>query len=260
LGIPSKVALIGVCEKGYADYILEAQSPGGHASVPKKRTALGLLSEAVYDVELNPRRSAWSKPAKDLLKALAPHVRNPLFKFLFVNRDILSPVLRRLLCWVNPMFNGLLRTTFAVTQMRGADAPNVLPSKATANINCRLNIDDNMQTVKAHIEKIVGKKIKVTIAEGSYNPSPVSDITSTAYQMLKSTISEAFGGFITAPYPFIAATDSQYYYKLTNNVYRFSPFEYTEEDSERIHAANERQDIDGLAAATRFFMRLYENA
>ena len=88
---------------------------------------------------------------------------------------------------------------------------------------------------------------------------PVSDIDSNAYAMLEKTIKEVYSGFLVAPYPFIAASDAKYYYKLTNNVYRFTPFEKTVEDANRIHGLNERIEIAQLVAGTRFFVRLFEN-
>ena len=87
----------------------------------------------------------------------------------------------------------------------------------------------------------------------------MSDTGSEAYADLARTIREVFDGYIVAPYPFIAASDAKHYYNLTNNVYRFTPFEKTVEDANRIHGVNERQDVKMLVQGTRFFIRLYEN-
>ncbi|MFI3229303.1 MAG: M20/M25/M40 family metallo-hydrolase [Bacillota bacterium] len=259
LGINNKIALVGTCEKGYADFEIEVAKLGGHASTPTSRTAVGKLAEAVYKIEKNKMPLKWNQPTIDMAKALAPHM-NPVFKFMFVNRDLFSPLLLKILSIANPMTNGLIRTTLAPTQAKGADAPNVLPPKATANINCRINIGETYEDAQAHIQKVAGKDLKITMLGGAANPSPVSDITSEAYSTLQRTIFEVFDGFITAPYPFIAASDAKHYYNLTNNVYRFTPFEKTEEDANRIHAIDERQDINELANGTEFFLRLYENA
>lgn len=257
VGIDGKLALIGTCEKGYVDIQLEVEKAGGHASSPTARTAVGLLAEAVYDVETTPMKPRWSQPAKDMLSELAPYMK-PIFKFFIVNRDILSPLLKFVLSKVHPVTKSLISTTFAPTMLSGAEAPNVLPPKATANINCRININETIDDVVAHIKKVVGKNVKVTIQPGAENPTAVSDITSDAYKELTAAISEVFPGYVTAPYPFIAATDAKYYYALTNNVYRFTPFYVTEEDQARIHAINERCNIADLAKAAEFFFRLME--
>ncbi|MDR0751509.1 MAG: M20/M25/M40 family metallo-hydrolase [Christensenellaceae bacterium] len=259
LGIDNKIALIGICEKGYADFILEVEKPGGHASSPSKRTSVGLLAEAVYFTELAQRPTFFAKPTKDMFKALAPYMK-PIFKFLFVNRDILSPLLRLVLSKAHPMTNSLVRTTITPTMARGSDAPNVLPPRASANINCRINTGETIEIIERHIKKVVGSKVKVRIDEGSVNPSEVSDITSPGYEVLKQTIAEVYNGYITAPFLFIAATDSKHYYPLSKSVYRFTPFEKTEDDASRIHGINERQEIKALATGVEFYIRLYQNS
>lgn len=259
LGINNKIALIGTCEKGYADIKLEVEKAGGHASTPTRRTSVGIMSQAIYEIENNPRRTRWTLPVKQMVHSLAPYMRFS-YKFIFVNRDILSIPLRWLLSIVSPFTNSIVRTTMAATQTAGAHTPNTLPTKAYANINCRLNTGETAEQMRAYIADVVGKKVKVSLEHGYHDPSPVSDINSTAYATLTRTISEVFEGFVVAPYPFIAASDAKYYYNLTNNVYRFTPFEKTEEDANRIHAENERQSIEALERGTLFFIRLYENA
>lgn len=258
LGINNKIALIGTCEKGYADIKLEAEKLGGHASTPTRRTSVGILSEAIYRIDNAPRKTIWTLPVKQMIKTLAPHM-SFAYKFLFVNRDILSPFLKWVLGIASPFTNGIVRTTMAATQAKGAHTPNTLPTKAYANINCRLNTGETAEEIRDYIQRIVGKRVKATLEPGYHDPTPVSDIDNDAYRALSRSISEVFGGYIVAPYPFIAASDAKYYYDLTNRVYRFTPFEKTEEDANRIHAANERQSIASLGQGVQFFIRLYEN-
>lgn len=259
IGVDGMLALIGTCEKGYMNVELKAQKEGGHASSPDKRNAVDLLAEAVLKVATSPMKSSWSLPAKQMFKAIAPNMK-PLMKFVFVNRDILSPLIKLVLSKASPVTNSLIRTTFAATKLKGSDAVNVLPPSATANINCRININENSQMALRHIRKVVGKDIEVKLLEGHAEPTPVSDISSNAYRTLTRTINEVFENFLPAPYPFIAATDAKHYYRICDNVYRFSPFLISEDDRTRIHAINERANIDGLAKAAQFFARLIENS
>ena len=258
LGIDNKIALVGTCEKGYADFILEIEKDGGHASAPTRRTAVGLLGEALYRVEKKKMRPFWTQPTKEMFKALAPYM-NFGFRLALANRDILSALLKPVLCLVSPFTNCLMRTTLAPTQAEGASTPNTLPGVARGTVNARINTGETVEEVRAHIQKTVGNHVKISTLEGSIDPSPVSDTDSEAYKLLAKTIDEVFNGYIVAPYPFIAASDAKHYYRLTNNVYRFTPFEKTVEDANRIHGLNERQDIAQLAQGTQFFKRLYEN-
>ncbi len=258
LGVNNKIALIGTCEKGYADYVLEVEKDGGHSSAPKRRTSVGLLSEAIYKIEKRPLKPYWTKPTKDMFKVIAPHM-NFGFKLALVNRDVLSPLLKLVLTLVSPFTNCLMRTTFAPTQTKGAHTPNTLAPVASGTINARINTGETVEGVQAYMQKIVGKGVKISVLEGSIDPSPVSKTNTEAFNALTQTIHEVYGGYIAAPYPFIAASDAKHYYNLTDCVYRFTPFEKTVEDAARIHGVNERVSVESLELGTRFFLRLYEN-
>jgi carboxypeptidase PM20D1 len=143
--------------------------------------------------------------------------------------------------------------------MAGATTPNTLPPVAKANVNCRINTGETIDDLTNHIKKVVGPNIKVTVQEGYTNPSLVSSPDAPSFKMIGKTIYEVFDGYIMAPYPFIATSDSKYYHVLSDNVYRFTPFEKDESDANRIHGLNERLSIDTLKTATQFFLRLYEN-
>ena len=89
LGIKNKLCLIGTCEKGYSDFILTSVKDGGHASSPKKKSSVDAIADAIHDLRRSPMKTTWSEPLKLLFKTIAPYM-NPLYKFLFVNRDILD--------------------------------------------------------------------------------------------------------------------------------------------------------------------------
>lgn len=259
IGVKGMLALIGTCEKGYVDIQLKAKSTGGHSSSPKKRNAVDLLAEAIWDVAMTPMKSKWNTPTKQLFKAVSPNM-SPIFKFIFVNRDILSPLLKFALSKASPITNSLIRTTFAATQIKGSEAPNVLPDFATATINCRVGINQSIDDVVKYIKNIVGNKIEVSILPGQSEPTPVSNVDCEAYNILSTSIKEIFSNFLPAPYPFIAATDAKYYYNICDNVYRFTPFLVSADDLDRIHARNERTSIEALVKATQFFARFIENS
>jgi carboxypeptidase PM20D1 len=258
LGIKGKkLGMIGTCEKGYCDFKITAEVPGGHASAPGKKTAMGELSKALIKLEKNPMPAKWTETSKAMFDALAPHM-NPLFKFFFTNRRILSPLLRWLMTIITPITNSLFRTTFAPTMCEGSGASNVLPPSASAIVNVRIITGETAEEVKAYMQKVVGKDIKVEIISAN-DPTPVSSVNTDTYKILEKTLMESFDDMIPAPFLFIAATDARYYTDVCKNVYRMTPFMYTEDDQARIHAINERCNIDDLAKAVQFFVRFIEN-
>lgn len=255
--VDKNIALIGTCEKGYVDLHLEIKKESGHASTPTRRTAVGILSKSIYKIEKNKMRTHWSKPVLDMFDALAPHMNIPM-KFVAVNKDLLSFLVRPVLDLISPFTSCLVRTTFAPTQLLGSDTPNSLPSKATASINCRILTGDTIEDVVKHVKKHA-KDVEITVLEGATNPSPVSPSSGLQYEAISKSIQEVFPNVVVAPYIFIATSDSKYYHQVSDHVYRFTPFLKEVDDANRIHGVNERQDIDMLIKGVEFFYKVYEN-
>lgn len=257
LGISGTVALVGACEKGNSDIELSVKKAGGHASNPKRENAVGMLSKAITKVQKNPMSTRWTDMTKITFRELAPYC-NSLYKFVFTNRDILSPVLKKLFTVVSPMTNALLRTTFAPTMLWGADARNVVPAEARVNLNTRIITGETIEDVEAYLRKLLGKEIEVkTIAYTP--PTPESDVNEKAYLSIVQSIHESFEDVVVAPFMFIAADDARFYYPLTNNVYRFGPFINALDDQSRIHGINERVSKDAMERASQFFVRCLIN-
>ncbi|MDR3293459.1 MAG: M20/M25/M40 family metallo-hydrolase, partial [Clostridiales bacterium] len=257
LTIKGDIALSGTCEKGYMDVTLTCKKAGGHASTPDKPTALASVCKAVYRVEKQQMRPLWTPPVKELVKELAPHMP-AIFKYVMVNRDIFSPLIKLVLPMIHPIGGALTKTTFAPTMAKGSGAANVLPPCAEAVINCRLITGNSVDDVLNHVKKVAGRGIDVGVIDSGVPASLISPTDTDAYKNLVSVIKSALPGAVVAPYMFIAATDSRYYYPICKNVYRFTPFAFSEDDQSRVHALNERCNIDALKNAAEFFIALIE--
>lgn len=262
LGVSHLIALVGASEKGCGDLEIVVKKAGGHASNPKRPTAVGILAECVDKIEKHPMKPHWMPLAKETFKSIAPYTKG-VVKFIFTNRDILSPVVKGVLTVAAPMTNALVRTTFSPTMLWGSGARNVLPSEARANINYRMISGENAEDVKAYLEKLLKKRVKrgeVEIRLLQYsNPSPEADVHCATYENLKKSIEQTFDNTVVAPYPFIAASDARFYSPLTKNVFRFGPFVSSLDDQKRIHGINERLHTDHLEQAVRFFIACLDN-
>lgn len=255
--IDGKIALIGTCEKGYADIILTVNENGGHASMPGKKTALGQICEAVGKLEKHPLKARFTQPVDDMFDVLTPYMHYPL-KFVMANRKLFSPLIKKALL-SKGMTAALMRTTMAPTMAKGSDRPNVLPNTASACINCRILPNETVESVMEYMSGIIANpNVKITKGNMYRNPTMISSKNSDAYKKLSDTIKQIFPDLIPAPFLFVAGTDSKYYYEICENVFRFAPFELCEEDRSRIHSKNERCKIEDLIKAAKFFSALIE--
>ena len=258
LGIPSQVALIGTCEKGYADMLLTADLAGGHASMPDKKTATGELVKAVASIMKHPMPTRWTSTTKELVDCLAPNVKF-LYRIIFANRVIMAPAIKFALSAVSTITNAEVRTTFAPTMINGSNAPNVLGTHSEAIINVRMVTGQKSEEVRRHMQKYAGKHVKVSATSVS-EPSPTSVSDDPSFKLVEKSIKQIFGQVVVAPFMFTGGTDARYYYPVCKNVFRFSPFFYEESDRERVHSVNERAYIPDLAKGQKFFEQVIINS
>ena len=258
-GVSGQVAVVGITEKGYVSVELLVEIPGGHSSAPRGVSAIGVLADAVRRLEKNPMPARIEPPVRAFLEALAPHARMPL-RLAFASPGLFERLIIR-------AFNGTpeaasaLRTTTATTIIQAGEKDNVIPPLARAVVNFRILPGDSVASVLEHVKRAVADdRVKITVLAKAREPSNVSPIGSTNFDLLSRTVREVFPGAIVAPYLMVAATDSRQFEGLTTDVYRFMPFRLKAKDIEGIHGTNERVPVELLADVVTFYARLITNA
>jgi acetylornithine deacetylase/succinyl-diaminopimelate desuccinylase-like protein len=134
-----KLLSIQVGEKVYMDYNLEVTNPGGHSSRPVKDNAIyhlaaGLSRLGAYDfpIALNDATKAYFEQNArietdaEMAGAMSAIVKDP-------TDAAAATVLAR-----DPARNSMMRTTCVATMVNAGHAPNALPQRAKANVNCRI--------------------------------------------------------------------------------------------------------------------------
>jgi carboxypeptidase PM20D1 len=77
---------------------------------------------------------------------------------------------------------------------------------------------------------------------------------------MQKTLAQVYPEAVSAPFVFVAATDSKHYAALTQNIYRFAPLVLDSEDVARIHGTNERVSVVNLTHSIDFYVQLMRNA
>ena len=125
-------------EKLYADYQVLATNPGGHSSLPKPDNAiyhvadaLGILEKSPFPFELNTvTREYFSQMAQIETGQTSADMR----AILATPPD--PAAIQRLSR--DARYNSTMRTTCVATMLSAGHAPNALPQRAEANVNCRI--------------------------------------------------------------------------------------------------------------------------
>jgi acetylornithine deacetylase/succinyl-diaminopimelate desuccinylase-like protein len=144
---------IQVGEKVYMDYNLEVTNAGGHSSRPVKDNAIyhlanGLARLGAYDfpIALNDatkgyyEQNAKIEPDAEVAGAMRAMVKDP-------NDAAAAAILAR-----DPGRNSMMRTTCVATMVDAGHAPNALPQRAKANVNCRILPGNDPKVIRDQLE------------------------------------------------------------------------------------------------------------
>ncbi len=229
-GVESPVAMVNLAEKGFSSFKLIVETNGGHSSAPPKENTIGMLAQAIVDLENNQLPYKLVKPVDYQLEYMGAEL--PFFKKLaFANPWLFKkPILEALNA----------HTTTAATIIGGGVKNNVIPTVAEATINFRILPGETIESVKQHIESTISDKIKVEPVGFLTNPSPVSSIDSEAFKVLEKTIRDMFPNSIVVPGLVGGGTDARYFYEISDDVYRFYPIRIGPDSMTRFHGIDEK--------------------
>ncbi len=224
------VAMVNLAEKGYVSFNLIVETNGGHSSAPPEDNTLGMLAQAIVDLEDNQLPYKMVKPIDYQFEYMGAEM--PFFKRMaFANPWLFkAPVLKALNA----------HTTTAPTIIEGGVKDNVIPTLGKATINFRILPGENIESVKNHIQETIGDGIKVEIAGFATNPSPVSGINSDAFKNLEKTIRSVFPEAVVVPGLIGGGTDARYFYDVSDDVYRFYPIRVGPDSMTRFHGIDEK--------------------
>lgn len=252
------VANIGIFEKGYCDLMFTVEDQGGHSSRPGESTALGELARAIDAVERAKFPLHMSKPIRLFYEAIGEHLEDQTIKELALDLENRADELCELLA-KTPAGNAMVRTTTAATQAWASPAPNILPQKAQAVFNFRLNDTETVDSVIAHCEKAIDNpRVKISVVKGQ-NPSHISNTEGLSFELLKKTIWQLQPEAVIVPNAVLGGTDSRKFDPICDGVFRFGPFIGGIDLRHTVHATNERTKVDALDQGVMFYIQLLKN-
>ena len=254
-GVKVPCGLIGIAEKGMMNVEYKVKSQGGHASAPKPGTPLVALANAIKQIEEHPFKFHITPPSAKLFDTLGRH-STFLYRMIFANTWLFSPVLDLICKKSGGELNALLRTTVAFTKAQGSSAENVIPPEATVVSNIRLNPCDTIESATAYLNKVIGnERVELTLL-GGMNPSRISRTDCPEWDKIANAVSSTWDSCLVSPYLMVQCSDSRHYGRISDKVYRFSAMDLTAEERSTIHGNNERIRLETALRAVEFYVRL----
>jgi len=243
------VVTINVGEKATLPALVTALGRAAHAStplaganaVPRLATLIGRLADHRPPRRLLPETRA-------LLEALVGEVDGDLDGAID-RAQRLHPAFAEL---VAPLFS----TTIAPTRLRGSEARNVMPARASVECDCRVVPGTTEDELASELAVALGTDVphEVEFLEPP-NGGSVSPIDTPLYEVCRAWLAENDPGAVLLPTVCTGFTDSHFMRDAFGSVaYGFWPMRHTpyEVAAAGIHSVDERVHVDDLGYATRF--------
>lgn len=248
------LAGIGVAEKGYADFEVAVTAKGGHSSQAPNHTAIGHLADVIKDIENNQFKAELSPMMMELFDKIGRNCSYPV-RLIACNLKLLKPLITKIMTYIPPAAS-LIRTTQGVTMASGSPAPNVLPQRASINVNVRIYPGETIDDAKAHLRKVIkNKKAEINVLPGWKNPSKISPTDSRCFKIISEICQRTNEDNIVAPYLVMGGTDACHYEAVCDNIYRYSPFLVNTGLLLTTHGTNERLPVSSMVDGIAFFKR-----
>jgi len=245
-------------EKTSQNFSLEVTNSGGHSSRPVPDNAIYHLADAIrairayqFPVQINDANGAYlGKMSKiaggETGRAMAALAANP--------KDAGAAALLS----KDPTLNAMLRTTCVVTMVTAGHAPNALPQRATATVNCRIFPGVSRDAVRETLIRLIhDASVSVTrlAVARTEADGPAPPLTPKIMGPIETVAAQIWPGVPVVPVLQAGATDGRALSAGGIPTYGISGL-FFEADLGRIHGLNERVGVTSLYEGRDFLYRL----
>jgi len=230
--------------------VVKAKGIPGHGSQPHPDNPNVKLVHALE------RLTQWETPfhilpmVKEYFLKMAP--RQPVDKrkyFEDIEKGLRDPAFAK---WLtsNIIYNSIVRNTISLTILKAGSKENVIPSEASATLDCRLVPGESKENFLREVQARLGKEIQVELLSES-NSLPPSPFDTDLYRAIQKIAEKNDPGAPVVPLLLTGATDGRFLRENGAITYDFCPFRLPEEELHRVHGNNERIAVDNLGFGIR---------
>jgi acetylornithine deacetylase/succinyl-diaminopimelate desuccinylase-like protein len=241
-------------EKVYQDFTLSTTNPGGHSSRPVAQNAIYQLNRALARIE------AYSFPIEFNDTSRAYFEKFGKVEGGAKGADMLSAAkgdaaaIERLRA--DPSINAILHTACVATQISGGHAPNALPQRATANVNCRIFPGHKQEDIRQELVRAIGDPgVKVELQAEPETVGAPPPLTPTVMKPIETLAADMFPGVAVIPVMASGATDCRFLTPAGINCYGVSGM-LSDGATSNAHGLNERIRVQTLLEGREFLHRL----
>jgi len=245
-----RVYPIQVAEKGFVWLKLHIEGVPGHGSMPSGEGAVDELARIVQHLSTQPFDFRATQPVRDFLEGIAEVLGFPRGKiFRAIGNKRLSDLILDNLVKdpaKNRVFRALLRDTVSPTMTDGGTKANVIPSKATLTLDCRILPGTDPDTFISNFKSRVPGNYTIEVIDKG--PPVVMDRQHPIMEVLTDLLKEADPGSHPVPQMITGFTDARAFDEVKTPCYGFSPVWLPPEIpfASLFHGHNERIPVHGF--------------
>ena len=254
-------------EKLYGDYQVLATNPGGHSSLPKPDNAIYHVADALARLERTPFPFELNNVTREYFTQMAGIESGQEaadFRAILATPPDPAAIMR---LSQNARFNSTMRTTCVATMLSGGHAPNALPQRAEANVNCRILPGHSQEEVRLDLVKIFGDStlsVRYRSDAGDLSDHG-SDRAALAPPPLRSDVMDSLHGVVAKLWPGVpvipimetGASDSIYTMMAGIPSYGICGVAIDRNDV-RMHGKDERVPVDSYYKGVEFYYEFLE--
>lgn len=236
--------------KGFAWVRMTARGEPGHGSMPHEKNAVVRLARALQRVDeklmpfhLHPVMDRFMEEAGRALGFPASLVLKAATKSglsNFVLQKVLPDPERR------KVFLASLHNTANPTGLQAGYKENVVPSSASATLDCRMLPGFTTAQLMEELRAVVGDEVELEVMREG--PPSETDGDTEMYRLLETVLKEQDPGCRVAPYLVVGFTDAIAYQDLGIQTYGFTPIRLPPDlaFASLYHGHDERIPVEGF--------------
>ena len=199
-------------EKSSQNFVLETRSAGGHSKLPGKNNALTRLAAGLVRLDTYEFPFDVNDATRRTFGSLARVYRGQVATDLqaIATGAATDAALQRVAA-ASREWNALMRTTCVATTAEAGHAPNALPQRAVANVNCRLLPGATVESVRdAIVRAVADEEITVTKVGAAEPTSPTPPLLPSILGPIERAAALVWPGVPIVPKMEVGATDGRY--------------------------------------------------
>jgi acetylornithine deacetylase/succinyl-diaminopimelate desuccinylase-like protein len=253
-GVYRFVAVLAA-EKLYQDFTITTVNAGGHSSRPTPDNAIYQLVHALSKIEKHSFPIEFNDTTRGYFAKFGQIEGGQKgADMIAAAKTQDAAAIERLR--KDPSINAILHTNCVTTQLAAGHAPNALPQRAAANVNCRIFPGHDPARIRDELARVIGDTgVKVEFQSPPETPGAPPPLSKEVMAPIETLSMDMFPGVAVIPTMAAGATDCRFFTPAGIPCYGVSGM-LSDGATSNAHGLNERIRVQTLLEGREFLHRL----